>query len=57
MTAIDFVQHARTHGFTAAQVSLHFPQLPQAVCEGLLAGTAWIDRVNPDGSVVVDDGK
>lgn len=57
MDPFQFVKHARDNNFTVEQVKKHFPGLPNEVCAGLLAGTAWVDSVNPDGSVVVDDGK
>lgn len=57
MNAHEFVAHARKHSFTAVQVQRHFPQLPIAICEGLLTGVATIDHIKPDGSVVVDDGQ
>ncbi len=56
MNAYEFVAHARANNFTAAQVRKQFPGLPGAICQELLTGTAYIDHINPDGSVVIDDG-
>lgn len=57
MNALDFIVYARKNNLTAEKVRQHLPGLPIHVCQGLLDGTAFVERVNPNGSLVIDDGQ
>lgn len=55
MNAFQFIAHARTNGFTPAQVRAQLPGLPLHICERLLDGRAYVESV-VKGVVTVDDG-